>query len=396
VDEHGAISELNPETYESAAERRQRAALLERAQDHVFWRRVLYYMFVFTTLALVFMPYYRPPIRGAEPEGWLQTALSWAFGSLPAFLPGFLGSWASYWIDAWVQSAPWFLLLAALYGGLLVHSRAIDAKIHRLSEAAWWHVKSCAGARPELPGVGIFEMVAKRWRGSRKLKRFHRQSVKVAMPVAAVVLAAYVGLGAAYRIAYHLPGVGDGVCRKWSEARGDTSDPSPRGPFAWDRGVQVDTRIPCIDTGLILRAGQRYVIEVKDDKGWRDGEYAAGAAGLSGLAHLFDPDFLAGVPTRRSLLLPWFSLTAEIGRDSGYTFPLNREKVTVTPAQTGRLYVYVNDAINSLGSELDFDAQHIDGLPIGEDELRSGRSSAWYAYYLNNAGTATLRVTPDR
>jgi hypothetical protein len=397
VDEHGAVSELNPETYESAAERRQRAALLERAQDYVFWRRVLYYMFVFATLALVFMPYYRPPIRGAEPAGWLETALSWAFGWLPAMLPGFLGSWASYWIDAWGQSAPWFLILAALYGWLLLHSRAIDAKIHRLSEVAWWHVKNCSGARPEIPGVGIFETVAKRWRSSRKLKRFHRQSVKIAVPVVAVVVTAYLGLGTAYRIAYHIPGIGDGVCRKWSEARGDASEEaSLRGPVAWGKGIQVDTRIPCIDTGLTLRAGQKYVIEVKDEKGWRDGEYAAGTAGLSGVAHLFHPIFVASVPSRRSLLLPWFSLTAEIGRDTGYTFPLNRERVIVTPAQTGRLHVYVNDAINSLGSELDFNVQHIDGFPIGEDERRSGRSAAWYAYYLNNAGTATIQVRPDR
>jgi hypothetical protein len=109
-----------------------------------------------------------------------------------------------------------------------------------------------------------------------------------------------------------------------------------------------------------------------------------------------NPVFVAGVPSRRSLLLPWFTLTGELGRDSGHTFPLNRERVVVRPSETGRLHLYVNDAINALGAELDFDPQAIDGFPIGEEERQSGRSAAWYAYYLNNGGTATITVTPDR
>jgi Uncharacterized alpha/beta hydrolase domain (DUF2235) len=397
VDAHGAVSDPDPTTYESADQRQTRARLLERAQDHIFWRRVLYYMFVFATLALVFMPYYRPPIRGAEPEGWLESALSWLLGWLPAFLPGFVSSWASYWTDAWSQSPFWFLVLAALYGWLLWHSRKVDANIHRLSEVAWWHVKQCAGPMPAIPGVGTFESVAGRWRGARKLKRFHRLSVKVAVPVLAVVVAAYLAVGTIYRIAYHLPGVGDGVCRKWFDALGaDAEEPRQWGPGAWSKEIRFDTQIPCIDTGLTLRAGQKYVIEVKDQKNWTDGDYAAEASGLSGLGHLLNPVFVAGVPSRRSLLLPWFSLTGEIGRDSGYTFPLYRERVTVRPAQSGRLYLYVNDAINVLGTELGFDPQAIDGFPIGEEERRTGRSAAWYAYYLNNGGTATITVRPDR
>ncbi|MGH6895090.1 MAG: DUF2235 domain-containing protein [Geminicoccaceae bacterium] len=395
VDAHG--SELDPDTYESAAERHQRAQLLERAQDHIFWRRVLYYMFVFVTLALVFMPYYRPPIRGAEPEGWLETLLSWGFGWIPAFLPGPLGSWASYWTDAWIQSALWFLILAVFYGWLLWHSRTIDGHIHRLSAVAWWHVKRCPGAKPAIPGIGIFEKVAKRWCSSTRLQRFHRLSVKVAVPVLAVVVAAYLTLGTAYRVAYHIPEVGDGVCQKWLEAHGDDNEePRPRGPAAWSKDIEFDTRSPCIDTGLTLFAGRSYVIEVTDQKDWKDGTYAAATTGLSGLTHLFHPAFVAGVPSRRSLLLPWFTLTGEIGRDSGYTFPLNRERVVVRPSQTGRLYVYVNDAINSLGWALDFDLQAIDGFPLDDDERQSGRSAAWYAYYLNNGGTATIRIRPDR
>ena len=192
VDEHGVVSGLNPEAYESAEERRSRIELLERAQDHVFWRRVLYYMFVFATLALAFMPVYRPPIRGAAPGGWVEIALSWALGWLPAFLPGPLTAWADRWTEAWIQSPTWFLLLVVFYGWLLWHSRVVDANIHRLSEIAWWHLKECTGSKPPIPEIGTFEKLAKRWRRSGLLMRFYRLSIRWAAPLLAAVVASFV------------------------------------------------------------------------------------------------------------------------------------------------------------------------------------------------------------
>jgi hypothetical protein len=69
--------------------------------------------------------------------------------------------------------------------------------------------------------------------------------------------------------------------------------------------------------------------------------------------------------------------------------------VTWTAPQSGRLYLYVNDAINP-GLELgELNLAEPDGLPITPEERQSGRSRAWYANYLNNAGTATITITPD-
>ena len=153
-------------THTNRRAERQRARGAPRAcPDHIFWRRVLYYMFVFATLGLVFMPYYRPPIRGAEPEGWLETLLSWGFGSMSAFLPGPLGSWASYWTDAWVQSAAWFLILVVFYGWLLWHSRG-DRRQHPSAERGRLVAREAMprGRSRAIPGIGIFEKVARRWR----------------------------------------------------------------------------------------------------------------------------------------------------------------------------------------------------------------------------------------
>ena len=68
-------------------------------------------------------------------------------------------------------------------------------------------------------------------------------------------------------------------------------------------------------------------------------------------------------------MLPWFVLTGEIGRDSGQVLPLNRKQFVFVPARSGRLYLYVNDAIGAFGTDR-------------------------YEYYRNNRGTTTITVTP--
>jgi hypothetical protein len=191
VDEHGALSGPDPDAYESAAQRQRRGALLERAQDHVFWRRVLYYAFVFVTLAIVFMPLYRPADPGAPVRGWAETLVAWLLGWLPAFLPGPLASWAGYWTDAWSHSAIWLLVLVVFYAWLHWHSRAVDANIHRLSEAAWWPVKRGLGTMPPIPEAGVFEKLANRLRRSDWLRRFYRFSARWAAPVATAAVAFY-------------------------------------------------------------------------------------------------------------------------------------------------------------------------------------------------------------
>ena len=380
------------------------AKLLERARHHVFWRQILYFMFVFVTLALLFMPYYRPALPGAVPESLAETIVAMAFGWLPALLPGSLGAWAGYWTDAWAQSPWWFGGLAAIYGLLLWHSGAIDAKIRRLSEAAWWNLKQLPGNRPPEPPIGPFEWLARQWRRSSLLRSFHRQSVRWGVPVLAAAFSTFLVAGAIYRVALHLPAVGDGVCQEWLAVQKQADIPRPMALAAslGPTTIALDTRVPCLDTGLRLEAGQRYVIEVTGADGkalrgadWRDAGYSAGPSGLADISFLGDPAYLGGFAARRHLALPWFALVAEIGRDSGQVFPLSRTRVTWTAPQSGRLYLYVNDAINP-GLELgELNLAEPEGLPITPEERQTRRSSAWYANYLNNAGTAIITISPD-
>jgi hypothetical protein len=138
-------------------------------------------------------------------------------------------------------------------------------------------------------------------------------------------------------------------------------------PNDGSREIRFDTAEPCVDSGIMLEEGRRYLVTMQADS-WRDGDYDAAPTGLSGFWYRFDPVYPVFVPSRRQILLPWFTLIAEIGRDSGEVFPLNRPSFTFAPPRSGRLYLYVNDAIDPWGGEM-------------------------YSYYGNNVGTARIKVT---
>jgi hypothetical protein len=327
----------------------------------VFWRRVIYYLFVFVTLALALMPYYRPAIPGAEPEDWLQNAVSWPVSLLPAVLPGFLGSWSSWWTDAWTQSAGLFLVLALIYAWLLRHSRVIDGNIHRLSEVAWSHVKRRDHPGPAEPPVGGFERLARTLRRIGWLHALRRLWIRYLIPSLALLATLWLALAVAYRLGVHEPALGSGACDQYL-----LQQPAPVALNDGSREILFDTTKPCVDTGIMLEDGRRYEVTMLADE-WQDGDYDAAPTGLSGFWYRFDPVYSVFVPSRRQILLPWFTLIAEIGRDSGEVFPLNRPSFTFAAPRSGRLYLYVNDAIDPSGGDI-------------------------YSYYGNNVGTAKIKV----
>ncbi len=362
----------------------QRIALLERAQNHILWRRVLYFLLLLLTVSLLAMPYYAPPIPGMEPEDTAQNILAGIFDRLSVFLPTF----AEYWTDTWAQNPRRFLFLTA---GLLIvlwHRRNIAANTQRLAEAAWWHCRKYAGKPPDVSAVRFFEALANRFRQSRVAKWLYRAWITWLLPGMFLALLFCFAVFIAFRMLVHYPAVHGGVCSK----PGATAVTSPAveyidsgtGASSGKTVIHYSPRNHCQDTGLILHAGQPYKvdIEIEDTQSWMDGQYKAGIDGLKHFTDRFTLPFLGGLPARRKLSLPWFTLIAEIGRDSGDVFPMNQTSFTFKPKRTGRLYLYVNDAINSLGLPIDIGT----GTP----------SRAWNAFYLNNKGEAKVTITWQR
>jgi uncharacterized protein (DUF2235 family) len=361
---HVVAADPDAKLWESGPERQARSALLERAQHHVFWRRVLYYLLVAVTAALVLLPYFRPAIEGAAPGSALERVLSILLGWLPALLPGFVGSWAGWWTDGWTQSAWWFLALAVLLVALLGHSRWIDGNIHRLSEVAWWHIKRCPKPRPPTPAVGRFERLAAWLRGNVLLQQLRRLTIKWIGPILTLLVVATILAGALYRVSWHNAALGSGVCNRLLQERHVAG-------CEWSKAVTFDfaTKEPCVDTGVDLQAGRSYRVEIRAS-GWQDDGYPADLDGITGVRYRLDPVFVIGIPARRKVTLPWFTLVAEIGRDSGHAFAFNRKDFIFEATRGGRLYLYVNDAIDA----------------VGED---------WQRYYRKNQGTAKINVTPQ-
>ena len=386
VDENGNVSELNPTVLESDADRGDRAALLERCQSHIFWRRYLYFALLSVTLALLCLPYWEPPVPGKELSG-VSDILGSVFGLVSPFVPDFLG----YWVDTWTQAASWFVILAVAYGILGPHSRWVRGNTQQLAEAAWWHLRKPGGTKPSVPEEGLFERIATSLRGTQATKSAYRLYVRHAMPWLALVLSGLVVVGVILRVAVFAPAVGEGVCHKFAANPAGAADVDPGNP----KTVSFDTKNTCLETGVRLIGGSLYEIRVDASNGdpsdtvenqsrpWRDKSLAAGPAGLSRFRDRLL--LIPALPLRRKLSYTWFVLTAEIGRDSGETFPIRDESLKFRPRATGALFLYVNDAIGT------------DKLSRVLPSSLSGRLPAefrtWDGFYNNNNGTAQITVT---
>jgi len=358
IDAKGTATDMCEDDGDSA----ERSALLDRSKNHVFWRRIQYFLFTFTTLGFVAFPYFSPPVPNGGPADDVATKLGSLLSAFEPFIPGFV----RYWLDAWVESWRAFLLLAALYGVLLWWERFVRTNTTRLSELAWWHVRHPERERPPLPSAGRFESMANDLRLSPLAKDCYRFISKKALPVASFVAAFLILLGVGYRLFIHVPAAEAGVCIETSkETVHDFGKPIP-----------FKTNSPCLSTGLTLDAGQTYAIDIKVTEPWMDKTIPASPKGFDSLLTELCPLFLAALPAKRVLTYPWFTMVGEISGDPGEIYPL-RETITIKPKITGELRLYVNDAVYSFGKS--------DG---------DGHPEDWQHYYKNNEGEAIVTVRP--
>lgn len=380
VDDTGKSIEPNP--YEKASNQVNRDACQVRVQNHVYWRRVNYFLTVFATLALLLLPFYRPPVPGLKLSGF-QSFIGWFLERLDPLLPAFMEKWTA----AWTQSPYLFAALALILTGLIVYARRVARFIHRLAEAGWWPVKLLPGSTPGIPEAGIFERLAAWIRGHALAKQIYRWSDKV-LPIIALLAVLYVLVGAVYRLGIHDPLVRHALCNRPETMLIE------RNKFG--QSFIFDTRMPCLDTGLSLVAGKNYIIELDLADKWKDYETEASNEGLSRWYSRFHPAFLAALPARRHISVPWFGLIGEIGRDSGQIVPLRLDKTEFRAPESGTLYLYVNDAINALSIAVPSKPAK-GATPICELETyntgESARSTEWCGFYTNNLGTASIVIS---
>jgi hypothetical protein len=112
----------------------------------------------------------------------------------------------------------------------------------------------------------------------------------------------------------------------------------------------------CWDTGMVLQKGERYRITIEMQPGhpWKDLETPSGVAGFPAESFVH----VVAVPLRRWWGYPYFQPIARIGSHGAYERPLEpmrlkgdkaldikSAKFLFEPQETGRLYLYLNDAV---------------------------------------------------
>lgn len=171
------------------------------------------------------------------------------------------------------------------------------------------------------------------------------------------------------------------------------------------RSFDFATDCACRASDVVLEKGGRYAIEVVTLTEWCDASFSATPAGLrprpaesncpkKGKGTSAGPD---GKPIRpedaspydwaglfrRAPDHPWFQLLGAIGTGYDHRFAVS-EGTTIDATETGRLYLYVNDAVNYLlpGGAWYFYTWKIDDPADPENHGKT-----------NNRGTATITVT---
>jgi len=373
--------------FESSRALDTRATMHERAKDHIFWRHFVYFVLLFITLGLVLLPHYLPAIPGLVIDKLPYTIYDWAFRQFSSFIPGF----AAYWTEAWTQSAIWFSILLAGLVGFFVWMGWIKSNTQRIAEAGWWHLKRHPEENNYRADPMFFEALANKARRNAIGKGLRRFFVTLVLPVGFTLICLYLALAGGYRLLVHNPYVKDGVCALPGEVT--------TNKVALSSPETFDSKYPCFDTGIKIVAGTIYDVKVSktpdwpkstlwsraldpfcwgdhDNSAWTDGTVPATFKGLICFWQRFNPLYLARLPARRNLSIPWYTLTGEIGRDSGNVFPLNRPEFRFKAKASGMLYLYVNDAIS---------------VPMFGPS--SDMEDAWKAYYNSNHGTANVTVS---
>lgn len=404
---NGDVKDADSAGFENREQRSERAVFHNRARNYVAWRKVTYFALLGVTAWAFLLPFFSPAIDGANVKfeyvapslsGWLPDFLAAALKSGMEFIAAFYAvayNWLNQfvpeithrWFSAWAHSPQLTTLIILAFLVLYRWNRRVRQRIVWLAEAGWRPLKKLNPEHQYDGEAKRFERVTERLRGNRILQSIYNVLGRWVFPFVFFLAAASVIAGFVYRVTIHNPDVAHGVCSNENAIQSDAHRSADTLSTDSRKGVKtfiVDLKTPCYKSGLFVNSGQNYEILIKGNYPWQDLNIKADLDGFISTARQFHPVSLLGIPARRHLTLPWFVLIAEIGRDSGHIFPMNRRFFSVRPKFSGELYFYVNDGINTLPIDVPF------------NQTGSITFDTWDAFYRNNSGTAEITVCdPD-
>ena len=321
-----------------------RARVTEPIWNRVWWRRIIYFVTLATTLLLISLPLLvgrlpRPPI--------LTDGRTW-IGGVIRLLTVFLPNFASQWVEVYADNPVYFLLLAAVIWLLLAFGKSIERTLRDDARRVWRLALAGQVSQPRTTWVQKF-------RNSRRYQRFIQVFKWYFLPdwvflPLTVALCCWIALAAYTQTALPFLENGTLLCK-----------PSPT---AGEQIVRVARdffpRSVCSESLGLVQEGHRYVVTFDVDDSWYDGGLTATPEGISsgqfpwGLGYIWAP-FKRVIDAH--YLQPLFEIrpTNDDGA-GGYTqiYPLSVRQVgdsgtlfraDFTAARNGELFLFVNDAM---------------------------------------------------
>lgn len=336
-----------PPAYEKGPGKKTRTEALNYALDIIYWRRRLYGALLAVTLTLVASRFFLQWTADGVCSGafcLLDPILRLLMNVLPDFIQP--------WFYALRQNPLWLWGFIAAFAFLFLLKQYLWTQTEIRAAEAWAVLKG-KGKQPVWKPTFTSKLRQTSQSVFRKAISFTGASaVFILMLMMIVVLFS--------RTAFYLRNTVGTLCENTISTELTDS-----------RSVTFDISNPCFNTGILMKKGETYQIEV-DGSDWSDGGIKTGPMGFKST-----PFLRFWVPIRRHIAEDWASLVGRIGNAGVEHFSIGAG-ITYKAKTSGSLFLYVNDAVFGL-------------FP--------GRYWAW-PYFWNwgrNKGTAAVTVSrvPD-
>lgn len=366
-------SSVDTNPYEHASQRLARRLGQEQALNAVWWRRVVYFLTIATTMVLFLVPVC--PVH--ERLTWPRIdspLLGSVVGLLGTILPSALSRWVAHYQEQPVQ----LLLGASIIGVLLWASRRLTLATGDRMRTVWRRTGLTAQpvAAVSSPSDWVYRLRTSEWYQSA----FHTFSYHIVPNVFGLSLLVLLFAVLPLRLAFDLTSRAGRLPASTCGGEAVRLDADGASTFA------MFPSLTCNATGLFVRKGQTLRVEIAlpaacaaADAGsprltgpWVDRTTSVpGVTGFSSLAPGLGAwqrvVFATAVPVRRLVATPWLAPVVEIGTATPSRLPVLDERVVAD--RDGDLSMFVNDAI----------------LPLPRFD----------AFYRNNhGGAARVRITP--
>jgi hypothetical protein len=295
----------------------------------VWHRRLAYFVTLGFSAYLVLFPF----IHSTQTADTVRSSPLSFISPIIRLVGAVLPSFASFWTDAFAANPGWFLIGIAGVIGIMWRGASVASQITDAMRTMWCTVLFDKTA----PAGANVDSRIYRLRTDECYRSMLWALKRNILPVVFGVLFIYLGCVAIIRPVFAVTDSVGYVCTPSAD-----HDSFPTNALCWD-------------TGQTLAANTRFTIVLTHDSDWKDGDLETDFGGY-GVEEMTFWKYLTW-PLRRSITQSWFKPIARIGDKGGDEYPLDsvvpvdkrdlkRKLVArITTRTSGRLYLYVNDAI---------------------------------------------------